>query len=545
MFACLHLPDFPLQARLCQMPGLRWEPVAILDGGDSRQQPRIIALTRAAAEARVEPGMSAAQARARCAHIQLLPRDPDAEKAAQHRLLELAARHSADFEATAPGLITIDLGMSPLASARYGDLERLGHEWVAELADAELKAQAGFAPNPDLAALAARMAAPVHSFRGDPDAIRAQLAHLPLEILDPPADYRAILILWGIATLGDLAALPRDDLAERLGPGATDLWDRAAGRARRLLRLVRAPADFSHRVDLDDHEIAALEPLMFLIRRGLETLAARLASVYLAAATIRLTLRFSDGGAAEHYVRVPDPSRDVDRLFALIQTRLENVVVSAPIEGFQLAVDPARPGQRPGHLFESALRDPNRFAETLAQIEALVGADNAGSPEPRDTHRPDAFAMRPFDPATADQTGSALRSNRVSSPMQQGLISDPTLFGRKQDRDSPLPGVQGLPLRRFRPPLPVQLNTRLDAATGIACPAEIMSGQIHGRLHRVSGPWRLSGDWWERGRGWRREEWDAQLEDGSLYRIACWRDASAANGPENPPVTWYLEGVYG
>lgn len=544
MFACLHLSDFPLQARLCQMPGLRWEPAAILDGGDSRQQPRIVALTRAASEARVEAGMTAAQARARCAHIELLPRDPDAEKAAQHRLLEMAARHSADFEATAPGLITIDLGMSPLV-AHTGDLDRLGHEWVASLADAELKAQAGFAPNPDLAALAARMAAPVHTFRGEPGAIRAQLAHLPLEILDPPADYRAILILWGIATLGDLSALPRDEIAERLGPGAADLWDRASGRARRLLHLVRAPADFTHRVDLDDHEIATLEPLMFLIRRGLETLAARLASVYLAAAAIRLILRFSDGGSAEHLVRVPDPSRDVERLFALVQTRLENVAISATIEGFQIAVDPARPGQRPGHLFESTLRDPNRFAETLAQIEALVGAENAGSPEPCDTHRPDAFTMRPFDPAAADQTGSALRSDRVSSSIRQGLFSEETLFGRKQDRDSPLPGVQGLPLRRFRPPLPVQLSTRLDAATGIACPVEIVSGQIHGRLHRVTGPWRFSGHWWEAGRGWRREEWDAQLEDGSLYRIACWRDARAANGSENPPVTWYLEGVYG
>jgi protein ImuB len=535
MFTSLHLPDFPLQAWLCRQPGLRWEAAGVLSGeaesavaNDRRQQPRLIALTRTAIEAGVEPGMTAAQARARCAALHILPRDREAEAEAQARLLETAARASADFEETAPGLVTIDLGASPLAS-RPDDLRRIGHEWVAAFADRELKAQIGFAPNPDLAALAARIASPVRLFRGAPDALREQLAPLPLEILDPPADYRAILTLWGIGTLGDLTALPRDEIAECLGPDAADLWDRAAGKRRRLLRLVRPPADFTHSVDLD-HEITTLEPLMFLIRRSLETLTARLASVYLATSAMRLTLRFTDGGDSAHLVRVPDPGRDAEKLFRLIHTRLEDATVRRPIEGYQLELTPARPGEQPFHLFESSLRDPNRFAETLAQLEALIGSENVGSPVPADTHRPDAFSMRPFDPGAGPP------------PMRQGQIGDPTLFGPAAAARSPLPAVQGLPLRRFRPPLPVQLTTRHDPGSGLACPAEILSGQIHGRLHHLAGPWRLSGDWWETGRLWRREEWDAQLEDGSLYRLACWREARLT---EEETVTWYVEGVYG
>ena len=535
MYAVLQLPDFPLQARLCQCPGLRWEAAGILDTFSSveetatprqKNQPRLIALTAAATAIGVETGMTAARGRARCGHLQVLPRDHDEEHAAHELLLETAARASADFESTAPGLVTIDLGASPLSSpTRPGALERLVHEWVGAFADHELNAQVGFAPNPDLAALAARVARPVRLFRDDgegdfsADSLREQLAPLPLEVIDPPTDYHAILTLWGIGTLGDFTALPRDEVAERLGPDAADLWDRAAGRCRRLLRLVRSPADFSHAVDLDQ-ELTTLEPLLFLIRRSLDTLTARLANVYLAASAIHLTLILrGDGGSREQVIRVPDPCRDAERLFRLIHTRLEDAALSRPVEGYRIELTAARPGEQPFHLFDTTLRDPNRFAETLAQLEALVGSENAGSPAPLDTHRPDAFAMRPFDPDASDG-----------------------------EKNAPaLPAIQGSPLRRFRPPRRIELTTRRDPLTGRAFPRAILAGpgQIHGRIHHVAGPWPLSGDWWERDRRWRREEWDIELDDGSLYRLACLHQENDTPGKGTKQSAWHLDGVYG
>ena len=145
--------------------------------------------------------------------------------------------------------------------------ERLGHELVSRFPEQhELETRPGFAPNPDLAALAARTAADsaaaVRVFDGSPVSIRDQLASLPLDVIDPPSDYRGILLLWGIQTLGEFTALPRDEVAERLGPDAAELWDRAAGKRRRLLRLVRPPADFTPEIDLEV-QIRTLEPLFF------------------------------------------------------------------------------------------------------------------------------------------------------------------------------------------------------------------------------------------------------------------------------------------
>ena len=527
MYAALHFPDFHLQARLRHRPALRWEETALLEfpealAGKSKKErdrkTRILQMTSFAAEAGVELGMTAAQGQARCACLHLLHRKTEDEETTHELLLESAANLSADFESTAPGMVIVDLSGNPTGS-QPDRMERLGHELIIRFADLELKGRIGFAPNPDLAALAARIAEPVRIVRGSDEAIREQLAPFPLDVIDPPADYRGILFLWGIQTLGEFTALPRDELAERLGPDAAELWDHAAGKRRRLLRLVRPPADFSQVVDLD-YEIETLEPLMFLVRRSLETLTARLASAYLASSEISLVLMFADGNRSEQVFRVPDASRDVDLLFRILQTRLEDFSAKNPITGFRLELKPARPGEQPFHLFESTLRDPNRFAETLAQVEALVGSDNAGSPVPLDTHRPDAFTMRPFDPEMT----------------QQGSPTHPT--GSAQERFSLLASHSSLPLRRFRPPLPLDLTTRCDPRSGLIYPEEIISGKIRGRLNRRAGPWKLSGDWWEHEKRWIRQEWDVQLEDGSLYRIACCGERPAEKA-------WFLEGVYG
>jgi len=51
----------------------------------------------------------------------------------------------------------------------------------------------------------------------------------------------AILHKWGIHTLGQLAALDKEQLGARLGPEAIRMWERANGRSSRLLKLVQPP----------------------------------------------------------------------------------------------------------------------------------------------------------------------------------------------------------------------------------------------------------------------------------------------------------------
>src|SRR6266496_2225817 len=103
----------------------------------------------------------------------------------------------------------------------------------------------------------------------------------------------AILHKWGIHTLGQLAALDKQQLGARLGPEAVRMWERANGQSNRLLKLVRPPESFEERFEFEN-EIETAEPLLFILRRFLEQLAVRLRAIYLVAKELTLQNKFTN-----------------------------------------------------------------------------------------------------------------------------------------------------------------------------------------------------------------------------------------------------------
>src|SRR6266850_7855121 len=145
-------------------------------------------------------------------------------------------------------------------------------------------------------------------------------------------DIFAILHKWGINTLGQLAALDKEQLGARLGPEAIRMWERANGRSNRLLKLIPPPESFQESFEFE-REIETAEPLLFMLRRFLEQLAVRLAAIYLVAKELTLRITFTDKQQVRHgtdssdwrnepaaagkqsYERVfkiPQPTNDVD-----------------------------------------------------------------------------------------------------------------------------------------------------------------------------------------------------------------------------------------
>src|SRR5436305_12566691 len=150
-----------------------------------------------------------------------------------------------------------------------------------------------------------------------------------------------ILRSWGIQTLGQLAALDKEELRTRLGMEAVRLWERANGTASRPLKLVQPPESFAESFEFD-HEIETAEPLLFILRRFLEQLALRLGSIYLVARELTLTTHFANSCSNESVARattasaartagkatqvrtfkIPQPTNDVDLLFRMLHTYL-------------------------------------------------------------------------------------------------------------------------------------------------------------------------------------------------------------------------------
>ncbi|MEM7148127.1 MAG: DNA polymerase Y family protein, partial [Verrucomicrobiota bacterium] len=402
MFSTLYLPNFHLQAALHHQSNLlTTRPVALLEAAShEKDKARILQLTDTAQNHGVQPGMTASQALARSPHLHLLNRDPDAEQHAQNQLLDIASRFSPDFESTAPGIVTLDLlGNSHLP--KYAD--QLAQKFLAAMRSRGFHdPRVGLAENPGLALLAARLAKQTKIIRAEKHEVQKFLAPLPLSTLNPSPDLTHILSLWGIHTIGDFTQLPLTDTAHRLGPEAVALHEAASGKTSRLLNLVRPPADFSHTADLE-YEIESLDPLLFLFRRALETITARLSAAWLLAGHLHLRLSFQDQTQYQHTFHIPDPTRDINLLFQILHTHLENFTTPSPVTGFKLETIPTPANGCQFHLFESRLRDPNRFYDTLARLEALLGPDHVGTPQCLPPHPPHALTPKKIKEKTPPQ----------------------------------------------------------------------------------------------------------------------------------------------
>src|SRR6266403_5246799 len=181
----------------------------------------------------------------------------------------------------------------------------------------------------------------------------------------------AILHKWGIHTLGQFAVLNKEQLAARLGPEAVRMWERANGQSNRLLKLVRPPESFEESFEFEN-EIETAEPLLFMLRRFLEQLAVRLSTIYLVAKELTLRITFANKQCYERVFKIPQATNDVDLLFRMLQTHLENFKSEHPIIAVSLQAHPIKPNSQQFGLFETTLRNPNQLSETLARLTALL-----------------------------------------------------------------------------------------------------------------------------------------------------------------------------
>lgn len=406
---------------------------------------------------------------------------------ATEALAELAATFSPEVEVTAPGTVVFSIrGLRRLIGPP--------HEIAAEVArrgvERGLVADLAIAGDPDSAVLAAMNFPGVTVVPLGKEA--EYLGKIPLARVPMEEELRQTLERWGLRTLQDVAALPPIGLVERLGEEGLRLYELALGRRRRPLRVAPPAASYRERLELEG-PVAELEPLLFLLRRLLSELCRRLEAN--GAATNRTTteLELEDRSVHRRTLELPVAQVRVEPLLKLIELDLEAHPPRAAVTAITLSLDPAPARRRQAGLFTPAGPEPEKLQMTLARIAGMVGKGNVGFPELVDTHRPDAFLMRP--------SGGAPQAAEDRSPR--------------------------LAFRWFRPPRAAAVKVRDGAPAHVAAPG------VAGSVVEAAGPWRSSGEWWT-GTGWGREEWDVALTDGGLYRLFELPGAGR----------WFVEGEY-
>lgn len=565
MYLSIFIPDFPVEAMVRSEPELRSQAVAVLEGKPPSQ--KIFAANALAHDIGLVEGMTKLQAEA-WPGVALRCRSTLQESAAHAALLDCAQSFSPRVEDSASDTLVLDISGS---DALFGPPAKLARDLAQRVSDIGMECNVAVAANPDAATLLARGYSGITIVGPGEESDR--LGHLPPEVLFASHDKRSkqeaeeflnLLERWGIRSLRSFAALPEIAVSERLGQKGAHLQKLARGTVCRTLVPVDPPLVFEEAVELE-YPIVLLEPLAFLLNRMLEQICARLSARALAAQELRLKLQLEDGyqqeisdpdsdctgedarahtdgrtptdgraptrnanshtsdahanhgraaGRLERTLSLPVPMLDSKIFLKLLQLDLKAHPPGAPITKIWLAAEPAR--LRPGQagLFVPPSPEPEKLEVTMARIAGIVGEGNVGSVAILDTHRPEAFEMRHFNPHS------------------------PVITRKKKSEKAPSAQTSSnagiaMALRMFRPPLRTTVTMHDGNPTHIVCAKR---KDVAGEIVWRAGPWRSSGDWWDH-EPWARDEWDIAVQSSAglvLYHLV--HDLLSGR--------WFVEGTY-
>jgi len=190
------------------------------------------------------------------------------------------------------------------------------------------------------------------------------------------------------------------------------------------------------------------------------------------------------------------PMTDGVAVGGLLRLALEARPPRGIVRALTLRARPVRITATQESLVDRSRSSPRVLAATMNRLVALVGPDGLGAPALLDSHRPDAVGLGAYAPSSVSSSSPHRRESRAR-----------------------------VALRRLRPPAAAAVTL----ASGR--PVALRSSRLTGRIVAGVGPWRSSGEWWGR-QPWLQDEWDVELADGTLCRLA--HDGSA----------WHLAGIY-
>jgi protein ImuB len=505
--AALWVRDFPLQALRRSQPELAEAPLVIAAGPSPRDA--IVAVAAEASDLGARRGMTAAQARqvAPGALVRVTPAETLA--AAEEALADVAAGFSPQIKRHDAGEVLLDVGGLVL---RFGDERAIAHELLRACRHVGLESRVGVASCTGVARVAAR-AGEVMVVRAKQEA--AFMDALPVRLLEPTPALAETLSVWGIRAAGELARLPRDEVALRLGPEGVALHRLACGEGADAFIPDPLKEALREGVELD-FPLVAIEQFIFVANGILSRLERRLELRGEGFAEVLFELCLEDGGRRDYRLKLVAPTREVAAVLAMARLQLEATPPGAPAEGVVAQVTPGRVRLTQGSLFGPPLPAPGKLSMTLARLAALVGPERVGAPAVLDTHRPGAWAVQPFAPS----------EDRSPEPVASGLtrLPVPSDFwdaGHGQRATSrPI-------LRAFRPPR----EARVDAVNGR--PVVVWVGERGGIVVGWAGPYRFVGDWWS-DEPFARDDFDIATTDGSLLRVYFDRLAKR----------WFADGAY-
>jgi len=479
LYACLYAREFPGQALLRLRPEMRSRPCVVMEGSPPLE--RVCSLNTRARLLQVVHGMTRVEVDT-FSNLVVLSRSREVEMATKAILLECAGSFSPRVEERNEDttfLCGIDISGT---QSLFGTSEMLAQSLLQRVQAVGISARVTVSKNFHTAICVAKGLPPNTAVRVvSPGEEATALASLPIAALDLTEIQTETFAIWGIHSLGMLAALPEKELIARMGQDGKRLRQLARGEATHLFQPVEPLCTLAERIELDA-PVELLESLLFVVGVMLDQLILRAKARILALASVIITLTLDGGGIHTQAVRPALPSTDKQLWIKLLHLDLEAHPPQAAIVAIGLDAEPGSTSKVQLGLFSPQLPDAAFLDVTLARIRAIVGEDCVGRAILEDTHAAEGFRLGPF-------------------AVPSGV---PALIG------SPAPRLS---MRQLRPPR-LAYVTLQDSR-----PVMFFYCERRYNVQQAYGPWLASGDWWNKTL-WRLEQWDliACAQDGAtLY----------------------------
>ncbi len=495
LYACLYAREFAAQS-LCRLrPDLQGRAFAVIEGEAPRQQ--VCSLNAKARIVGVVRGMTRVELET-IPSVAALSRSLREEASTKAILVECAGGFSPRVEAGEEAgafFCVVDIAGT---ERLFGSAEVVAAALRERMKAIGVVGTVAVSSNFYTAICVARGTArtrPLMVARGEE---AAMLSTLPVSLLNLSARHAETFSLWGIRTLGALAALPEEALIARIGQEAKRLRQMAQGVLPHLFRPVEGVFKLAEHRELEYPE-DNLESLLFCVNVMLEHILVRALNRALALASVTLALKLEGGGLHTRTVKPALPNADKQIWIKLIHLDLEAHPPGAQIVAVSLTAEPGNMSKVQLGLFSSQLPESARLDVTLARIQAIVGEDNAGRVVLKDTHRQDGFHMERFVVPTGEVAVRSA-SHTVTA------------------------------MRQLRP------EESIDVQLRNGHPATFLFRAKQYRVTRAYGPWFTSGEWWN-GSQWDVHQWDIIAHAGDEMLFCCVaRDLVRA--------AWMMVGIY-
>lgn len=322
--AHVDMDAFFVEVERLRRPGLRG--VAVVVGGIGDRG----VVASASYEARrrgVRSAMPTARARLACPHAVFLPPDHAAYREASRAVFSVLRSFTPLVEP-----LSVDEAFLDISGLR---LHFESPAAVGEAIRSRLRSETGLPASVGVAT--SKLIAKIAGERAKPDGLLVVPAGSETEFLHP----LPVRALWGVgevtharleelgvATVGDLAALPRATLERRLGmAGGAMLWDLARARDDRRVEPAESAKSISveHTYATDLRTRAELETELL---RHAGRLAARLRDAGVAARTVTLKVRFSDFSTVTRSETFESPIDTTHDLYGWARRLLARVATS-------------------------------------------------------------------------------------------------------------------------------------------------------------------------------------------------------------------------